>query len=438
MISPEVSNLDHPTPAAPLLPVLERLEATLGCNGLPRQYRELGQDLLRRLRKPVQLVVVGLLGSGKSTVIDMLLGRCVIGHSPAAGLTEVCYGPIERAELFYGSAEGSREEQRQVSHPGVLAAISSAQSSVQSAPLRQRQELPDPRLRGLNIAEITLSGSATEQAAILEQAVQFGDMILWCSAGFTAEEQALWATVPDACKDHAFLIVTKADALIAEGALPLVLDRLAPVAAEDFLGLYPLAAVQGLDAQQTRQNANAPTRALTGAPTGIDRDLWHRSGGKRLYDDVMQHIDTGRTTDIELAEALVAAFGDQIPPATTSAPATAPAPANPAGDISPTPHSPEDLLAAAAKKISARASDLLPADADRNLDQVLQGALDCVRQLSADLGDLDSRNPKIRAAQEAAQDGEEVLMLCQIEQDAEAATDAVTLLLQLKRELAPG
>ena len=71
------------------------------------------------------------------------------------------------------------------------------------------------------------------------------------------------------------------------------------------------------------------------------------------------------------------------------------------------------------------------------MEQVLQGALECVRQLGQDLSGLDDRHPKVRAAQEAAQDCEEVLMLCQIEQDVEVATDAITLLLQLKRELSP-
>ena len=78
----------------PPLPIVERLEATLALDHVPQHHAQWGRGLLHRLRKPVQLVVVGLPSSGQSAVIDMLLGRTVIGSSPAAGLTEVCFGPV--------------------------------------------------------------------------------------------------------------------------------------------------------------------------------------------------------------------------------------------------------------------------------------------------------------------------------------------------------
>ena len=415
------------TPAVAPLPVVERLEATLALDHLPQHYAQWGRGLLHRLRKPVQLVVVGLQDSGKSAVIDMLLGRSVIGGSPAAGLTEVCFGPTEKAELHLSEAARPR------THEGLLAQIKQPETAQPDrAPLRQRQELPDPRLKGLNIAEITLSGSTQEQADILEQAVQYGDIVLWCSREFDPSEQALWQAVPDATKDHAFLVLSMADQLIMRGTLSSVLDALSPLAAEEFLGLYPLAAIQGLNAQQ----------GVADKVDGVNRELWHKSGGKRLYDDLMQHVDRGRTADIDLAEALVQQFGETTQMSLAANKAAGPAetlrhalpptpPAHPAAQ--------EDLLAAAAQKIKDRAAAFLPTgdQADGDIEQVLQGALDCVRQLGQDLSGLDNRHPKVRAAQEAAQNGEEVLMLCQIEQDADAATDAITLLLQLKRELTP-
>lgn len=407
----------------PPLPIVERLEATLALDHVPQHYAQWGRGLLHRLRKPVQLVVVGLPSSGKSAVIDMLLGRTVIGSSPAAGLTEVCFGPVERAELHLADSN----QHRTLSHDGVLAQIAAqtATDTAHAAPLRQRQELPDTRLRGLNIAEITLSGSTKEQADILDQAVRYGDILLWCSRAFEPEEQTLWAAVPDSAKDHAFLVLSMADQLIMRGTLPSLMEALSPLAAEEFLGLYPLAAIQGLNAQQTR----------SGEGSGLDRELWHKSGGKRLYDDLMQHVDRGRTADLDLAEALVLQFGD---PNSVSAPAPS-VPAQPQPSPAETAPSQEDLLAATARKIKERAATLLPTGdpSEGDVEQVLQGALECVRQLGQDLSGLDDRHPKVRAAQEAAQDGEEVLMLCQIEQDVEAATDAITLLLQLKRELSP-
>ncbi len=44
---------------------------------------------------------------------------------------------------------------------------------------------------------------------------------------------------------------------------------------------------------------------------------------------------------------------------------------------------------------------------------------------------------RLRAVEDAAREGEEVVMLCQLEQNEEAAVDAVTVLLQLRREITP-
>lgn len=448
--------ISGPSQQADLHPITDQLEMALRAGQLPKQYQAFGESLLSRLRKPVQVVVIGPPGSGKSALLDMLLGRVVIGKTPATGLIEITHGPQEWAEIHLPNRDVTQFEGLLATHAAVSRTKENqARTSETQVPraLRLRQELPDNRLRGVNLTEITLAGRPENQAAILEQALAFGDITLWCSPEFSPQEQALWSTAPDLKKDHAFLVLTMADRQIMRGQLSQRLETLEERAGEDFLGIYPLAAVQGLTAQtgQTDQTGRA----------GIDRKLWRASGGKRLYDDLMHQIDMGRTCDLDQADMLVRQFSREISrsPATPftrfeplstkqassqatkhaarRSPKTAPQVAAKA---------PQDALAAAAELLTAKAQDLLqqstqagpnggrPANA---VETVLDGALDAVRSLSEQLATCDETTPEIRAAQTAALDGEEVLMLCQIEQNEEAAIDAVTLLLQLKREMAP-
>lgn len=427
MIQPERHPPEaFPASAAPAevgAEVAVRLKDALAQGAIPTQYLTWAQRLLKRLETPVQLVVIGPRRSGKSALIDMLMGQSIIGSSPAAGLIEIAYGHDARAEIHRANAGAPQPVV--TTHEGLLSDHVTADHAASGpSPLRLRQSLPDSRLRKFNVAEISLSGSADEQAAILEQAAQFADVMIWCSPVFTPQEQGLWSNVPEQRKDHAFLVLSMADQLIMRDRLSEQMESLADVAAEDFLGLYPVAAIQGLNAQ--RGGTGQP-----GHPPGLNRPLWHQSGGKRLYEDVMQQIELGRTADIDQALAVLAQSDTRLP--ATPTPVRPKAPANPPCP----PARPSDPLAAAAALITRQAQELSTAGETANVDHVLKSALGCVRSLIAQLGQAGDQNPQIRAAQDAAQDSEEVLMLCQLEQNEEAATDAVTLLLQLKRELQP-
>jgi len=427
------------TADAAMTPLAGQLSESLHAGLIPRQYADWGKRLLQRLQKPVQVVVIGLPGSGKSALIDMLLGQPVLGQCPSAGMTEVTFGQSSRAEIE--TADGTL-----LHHDGHLADNSDA-TDPGLATLRLRQELPDPRLRGMSLTEIALFGAPARQSAIMKQAVAYADILLFCSPEFSAPEQALWAEVPDERKDHGFLVLTMADRRIMRGTLDQAIKSLEPVAAQEFLGLYPLAAIQGLTAQVGGGEAQA----------GVDRQLWHSSGGKRLYDDLMHQIDQGRTSDLDQAEMLIQQFGmpdrraaaaprrKEIRPAPSSAD-TAPAPPEP---TQPEPTQPEpararlderDLLAEAAAMIRARADDLLQqtdGTGTPDLNCIFDGTLETLREVIRSVEPHAANSHSLRAVQDAAQEGEEVLMLCQLEQNEEAAVDAVTVLLQLRREITP-
>ena len=81
---------------------------------------------------------------------------------------------------------------------------------------------------------------------------------------------------------------------------------------------------------------------------------------------------------------------------------------------------------------------LAETDTAGNADEILSTCMDTVKDLSQTLLASQDRSPEVQAALDAAQDGEELLILFQLERGEDAAVDAVTLLLQLKREIADG
>ncbi len=418
-------------------PLAGRLSESLAAGLIPRQYTGWSRRLLTRLQKRVQVVVIGLPGSGKSALIDMLLGDQVLGQGPSGGMVEITYGPDARAEIEGAdgqirSLDGTLADQREALVEGPAA-------------LRMRQELPDARLRGMSLTEIALFGAPARQSAIMKQAVAYADILLFCSADFSGPEQALWAEVPDEKKDHSFLVLTMADRRIMRGTLTEAIAALEDVAAQEFLGLYPLAAIQGLTAQVGRAEG-----------AGVDRQLWHSSGGKRLYDDLMHQIDQGRTSDLDQAEMLLRQFAllEETPRATATAQAPAPSPTSRpveaevmrpvrpenAPRTAPVPARDSDLLEEAAAMIRVQAQRLM-ADYDAadapDLNCIFDGTLSALRDVLATVQPHAKSSDRLRAVEDAAREGEEVVMLCQLEQNEEAAVDAVTVLLQLRREMAP-
>ncbi|UYV36583.1 hypothetical protein N4R57_16480 [Rhodobacteraceae bacterium D3-12] len=237
-----------------LSPVIDRLEFVLENKVVPAPYDRWGARLLSHLNKPVQVVVTGFRSSGKSALIEMMSGRPVIGHQLDVPVTELAFGESERA--LFEKSDGSV-----ITEGGVLKDCTCPVDAVLA-----RQELPDDGLRSHNFVEIGLRGSPEQKYAALEAVIARGDVVIWCSETFGPEEQALWAEVPDQIKDHSFLVLAMADRQVMRGSLTSNIERLAPIVAEEFMGLFPIATIQGIVAQTAGES--------------LDDALWRSSGGR--------------------------------------------------------------------------------------------------------------------------------------------------------------
>lgn len=425
-------------------PVASRLDETLCSRAIPPQIRDWGKRLLDHLRRPVRIVVTGVPGSGKSSLINMMLSRNVLGASTAIPVIDIAYGPEPRV-LF------ELEDGRSVESPGLLADF-----RVPEKVIRARQELPDPSLRGQCYRELGLGQAPEIGRRILSAAMKDADIVLWCTNSFGEIEQSLWRAVPDEVKDHSFLVVTRADRQMMWGVLSKTIATLEPIVSEEFLGLYPVATLQGLS-------------ALT-AGSEPDMALWHSSGGKSLCAEVATQVASGRTADLDQAQAFLSQFADAagqgedapqpepfgLPPLsapTVSEDNTAerpleaasidasaePASTMVAANTQPGGSAATEVLDSAVQILTRSGRDLLreiDGDGAVDTDAVLERCAATIGALSAHLQDGIIDDPALHLAQDSAREGEEMLMLFQLERGEDAALDAVTLLLQLRKESA--
>jgi len=408
-------------------PVIDRLEHTLCMGDVPAPYDRWGARLLARLKKPVQVVVTGLAGSGKSALIEMLAAHPFIGQHVDVPIVELVYGKQERA--LFEKQDGSI-----ISYSGFLKDYECPEDSI-----RARQELPKPTLISRNFVEIGLLGTLVEKKAILSSACARADIMIWCTQEFSEDEQHLWACVPEQIKDHSFLVLTMADRQLIRDVLSKNMARMESIVADEFMGLYPVATIQGLAAQADCEDLN--------------QALWTSSGGKHFTDQLLRQIKQGRGADIDQAQFFLDRLAGRKaevqferhearqmwdltasdgPDAQDKSDAIAVE-----GDVASDAHS-IALLSEAVDMLQQhgrRMLDDIDQSDDFDADAILSSCSKAISSLAGLLNKEAINTPAAKGAREDVQEGEEMLMLFQLERSEEAALDAVTLLLQIRKEL---
>lgn len=413
------------TPAEASAAALQRLELTLSAGALPEEVAQRGAELLMRLKSPVNLAVIGMEGSGKSRLINMLLDDTVIPDDLSAPLVEIVRGDAPSTRYTAGGETLALQEGGKAPADCVLARI----------------ERPLDALRDMSVTEVRLSGSPSNQMAAVQRALLRADIVLWVSQEFSAHEQALWSAAPETLKDHSFLVLAKADQMMMKGTLTDRLDRLEGIVAEEFYNLYPVATLQAISARR--------------GAAGCDASKWEASGAKSLIDALRRQILTGRREDTDSALLYLNRYGvsaDEaraVTPAANDAPAAAHEAASAASPSAPAllrGGTPMDqappafaaaleylqdhaarMLALAAKEGAASNDDIL-----ERCSSIANGLVDILMEEGAG----ENADPGLAALRDDVVEGADMMLLFQLEKNDDAATDAVTLLIQLKREVA--
>lgn len=452
---------------------------------LPDDVQMTAEKLLARLQKPVRLALLGLPQSGKSTVLNLLVGSDLLPEGLSLPSLQLTHGEVATATCTL--PDGSKQTV-EGADPEAIAALS---------PVFVDMHLPLPALGKISVLEVVAPDDITAQQKASQWAAKRSDIALWCTQSFTATEQQIWSPMPDVIKDHALLMVTKADVLDDQGALAATLDHLRNTAQDEFNQVLPIATLSALAAR---------------LPDGtVNKDKMRGSGGSALISAVLKQVEMGRQSAVDQADILLAQHASLLaqdaapeaepetqpqPPApepaadpvavapTPPEPETAATPAQPSAAVArlraiaerkaqeaaapapepqtepeaapapaqsmeeapasltaapmPTPVSPatraayEHVIA----RLAAQADALKAALAESGASEVIALTVDEVQWVTDYLNDNgDDMDPSIQRARDTAFDAADLVQLMQMEKRDSAALEAVGLMLQIKQEL---
>ena len=412
--------------------VIDRLRLALAGDALPLAARDHASHLLKRLSSPVRVTLLGKPGSGKSELLNMFVGRRILPSGVRLPTLELTWGAAE--QIIVTDAGGGRSS---------VAGLDFA-AAKKLGPAFMRIEVPVPLLQRTSFLEVVTDGEDAELQSAIDWAVRRTDIALWCTQGFDDTEEKLWSRVPDSLKDHAFLVMTMADKLSAQNRLSARIADLETIVAEEFHSLFAVATLQAVKAHR--------------ADGTLDEAAYHASGGGALAAEVSRHAERGRRADIDSAQLFLARY--QVPdlPAEPAKPAaTAPAP-SPVSVPEPAP-----LAAKSAKTAPVKPAEPAPevvsnvalfSEAVQYLRRRGDGLSDTARQMGPGktgglieqcvdtvehLVDLFSNDdtgcPAADAFLDELTEASDLMVLMQAESGDAPAADAVTLLLQLRREM---
>jgi hypothetical protein len=414
--------------------VIERLSLALEGDALPRAAQDYARHLLNRLSQPVRVSVLGLPGTGKSQIVNMFVGEPLVPKGARLPTTEYVWG--ETPQMIVTANDGSLVKL----HGSDFAAISGRNAAF------LRVEFPAPILQRINLLEVVTDGTPEELTSGVDWVVRRTDIALWCSQDFAAEERAVWRRVPDSLKDHAFLVLTKADVLSAENLLSRRVAELETVVAEEFHSLFAVATLQAIRAFR---------------PGGVDEAMFHASGGGALTSEVLRHAERGRRADFDSAHMFLARYQVKESGRPVSR-ATAPArPAEPAAEMAEAavreaaPKPAAEPVAATAPAAGPKVENVaLFVDGIRYLKRrgealtetaatlgqgrakpLIDQCVDAVEHLVGMFSQDESGCPASEAFFDELAEAQDVMVLMQVEEGDAPAADAATLLLQLRRDM---
>lgn len=411
---------------ADLRQTTESLRLALKDATLPREFQLAGRHLLAHLTNPTQIAVLGFSGSGKTSLLNLLLRDVAMPDLDGVPIVELIHG--KRARVTCEPLTAAPEQRDGLA----------AQGCIPPRTFRVVQELPLPQLKGRRLIEINIPDEFGQQADLLEWAAQRAHVAIWCSEEFDDREAKLWSSVPDRLKDHSFLALTKADRLQMKGLLGDQVSRFEDQFADEFVCLYPVATKQGIAAC----TSGTITRA----------DLWQACGGKALSDGLDREIANGKLADRDHADVLLTRIGFSAPPRETVSDATEivepevipeseksePAQVARHGDPVLAQMGRDEAIEMALSLLQGCANEMLAGGSDQKTappEFILDNCAQTAQALATLLMDTQPDDPEIGMLREDALESEQLILLLKLERNHCAASDAIAVLLQLKKEM---
>lgn len=450
------------------------LSDALTSGALPVNLQSKAEGILAALNKPVRVTLMGLPGTGKSQLLNLLAGSDVIPSGYHLPTTQLVYADAPQSKCTMPDGTVIVFDHCDIAEISGL------------GPVFVELGLPLPALRRISVLEVVTSDDHIDQQRAMSWAAKRTDVALWCTQLFNIPEQTIWGAMPDIMKDHGFMVVTKADILSRNELLDTTLANVKAVGEHEFNQILPIATPLANEARL--------------ADGTVDKDTMRRSGGLALISAILRQVDYGQQATIDQAAILLrqtaqvaAATPSKVTPAAQentvieplpdvkAAPEPTVAEAEPEPEVvvepAPEPVAKEEVPRKAApksasveefpkplekaKKASPPRPTLMPgskkayedavsyliregralAKAVESADKVpiakiISRSVDNVQWLADHLQDNgEDGDPLLENARETVLDAADLIQLMQMEKQDGAVLDAVSLVVQLKHQL---
>lgn len=385
------------------------------------QIAEQAQRLLARLNAPVRVVILGFPGAGKLGLLNALVAGPALPDAAKAVTVELRYGAIEGTEIT--CSDGS---------------VMHCEGAIEPDDLTDAAflviERPLPVLKRISFLNLVADADPAEQKAAIAWAARRTDIALWSSPRFGPYDREVWTQVPDRVRDHAFLVLTGCDG-----------EKAADIKARhrsDFIDVY-----------------SVDLRTADGSVV--------ESGVAELADRVTYHADLGRRADLDSAMLFLKAHEPRPQtrprpqskprpltkprPHTRSRPVTRPVTETPAVVPATEPIAPQSGATAKTSEplpdalfrsgftyLRDRGAALLGnvrREAGSPCPEIVAHCSETLRHLSDIIAEHeDGGVPSVTWLADTVMEAENLVILLENESGEDAAIDAVSLLLQVRRD----
>lgn len=263
------------------LTVAQRLGRALDRGLLPAGGpAEAAERLIERLERPARIALLGLPGSGKSSILNLLVGSVVVPETLRLPTIIVQHGDVAR--MICTLTDGTSK---------VLPGHDLAEV-LPLAPALVTLEMDLPALKVISLLEVSAGPMEAEQKRAATWASKRADIVIWCSTSYLPKEQAVWESLPDSVKDNSFMFLTKVDLLGSRESAVAMHDRVELRAGEEFRQILSISAKQA--------------RAAMPPGGAVNRELFRDSGASAVIAAIKTRVQSGRRADMDTAELLLA------------------------------------------------------------------------------------------------------------------------------------
>ncbi len=445
----------------PILSLEDQLAGAVASGQFPAKVQKQAESLLARLQRPTRVSVLGLPGSGKSEILNLLAGAQIVPWGVELGTIKLSHGAQNRTKLILPDGTDITFDD-----------LPNEANVVPHLPVMTEIEAPLPALSKISLMEIGKAPDVESQRKAMVWAARHTDIAIWCTQrDFDREEQTLWTLLSEDLRDHAILLRTRSETLAEDRASVRV--ELQCRVGSDFEHVICISAKEAEAAK---------------AGDTIDKDMLRASGGMKLISTLLQDIERGRQNLIDHAELMMAQHGLEglAPPTPVARPVTAPleepaqaedpssaeptiaendaatetdpAPeAEPQTEEPPVANTPEEdptedaaeptpevedaslheatviAFDEAAARLRQVGSDLVTDDAP-DQRKILNASVEVLTWLDEHLSNDDlPDHPELERFRVMTQDANDLVQLLKLEDSEDASLDAVSVLLQLNR-----